>query len=195
MDPEITQPFAHRNLPRLLLQAREAVMAHTRPHLREHGLTDQQWRVLRVLGERGQAGGVDVGTVAREAFILGPSLTGVLQRMERDGLVRRASDPADARRSVVEATAKGRRMVLKLSQAIEAHYQMLEQTMGKEALSRLYALLDQVIAIDAPEGSDALSGDEETPAAPDGGDAAPATSPRRRAPRTRRKLNDSRSPA
>ena len=32
-------PFVHRNLPRLLLQAREAVMAHTRPSLREHGLS------------------------------------------------------------------------------------------------------------------------------------------------------------
>jgi hypothetical protein len=48
-----TTPFQHRNLPRLLLQAREAVMAHTRPSLREHALSDQQWRVLRVLGENG----------------------------------------------------------------------------------------------------------------------------------------------
>ena len=31
-------PFVHRNLPRLLLEAREAVMQHTRPSLREHGL-------------------------------------------------------------------------------------------------------------------------------------------------------------
>ena len=36
-------PFIHRNLPRLLLEAREAVMQHTRPSLREHGLSDQQW--------------------------------------------------------------------------------------------------------------------------------------------------------
>lgn len=146
-------PFAHRNLPRLLLQAREAVMAHTRPHLREHGLTDQQWRVLRVLGERaltGPAAGVDVGTIAREAYIPGPSLTGVLARMERDGLLRRAPDAADARRSVIEATPRGRRLVLKLSQAIEAHYRMLEHTMGQRALAQLYSLLDQLIAVDAP---------------------------------------------
>ncbi|CAA9408713.1 MAG: Homoprotocatechuate degradative operon repressor [uncultured Ramlibacter sp.] len=82
--------FAHRNLPRLLLQAREAVMAHNRPWLREHGLSDQQWRVLRVLGEHGT---VETGRVAREAYILGPSLTGVLARMERDGLVHRTVHP------------------------------------------------------------------------------------------------------
>jgi hypothetical protein len=79
--------FVHRNLPRLLLQARESVMAHTRPSLREHGLSDQQWRVLRVLGEHGT---VETGRVAREAYILGPSLTGVLARMERDGWSARA---------------------------------------------------------------------------------------------------------
>src|SRR6476659_11498440 len=111
--------FTHRNLPRLLLQARESVMAHTRPSLREHALSDQQWRVLRVLGEHGA---VETGRVAREAFILGPSLTGVLARMERDGLVQRERDPADQRRTVVEATAKGRRLVDKLSRTIESHY-------------------------------------------------------------------------
>ena len=96
--------FRHRNLPRLLLQAREAVMAHTRPGLRAHGLSDQQWRVLRVLGEHGV---VETGRVAREAYILGPSLTGVLARMERDGLIRRERDSADQRRTVVEATDQG----------------------------------------------------------------------------------------
>src|SRR3954468_23908731 len=120
--------FTHRNLPRLLLQAREAVMAHNRPRLREHGLSDQQWRVLRVLGEHGV---VETGRVAREAYILGPSLTGVLARMERDGLVQRERDPADQRRSVIEATAKGRKMVERLSHSVEAHYQWLEQSLGK----------------------------------------------------------------
>lgn len=139
--------FAHRNLPRLLLQAREAVMAHTRPSLREHGLSDQQWRVLRVLGEHGT---VETGRVAREAYILGPSLTGVLARMERDGLVRRERDPEDQRRTVVEATAKGRRLVEKLSHAIEAHYQWLEKSLGRQKLVELYALLDQLIELEQP---------------------------------------------
>src|SRR5512140_907364 len=132
--------FTHRNLPRLLLQARESVMAHTRPSLREHGLSDQQWRVLRVLGEHGT---VETGRVAREAFILGPSLTGVLARMERDGLVQRERDPADQRRSVVESTAKGLKLVDKLSRVVEAHYEWMEQSLGRDKLLALYALLDK----------------------------------------------------
>lgn len=142
---ETESPFTHRNLPRLLLQAREAVMTHTRPSLRQHALSDQQWRVLRVLGEHGT---VETGRVAREAFILGPSLTGVLARMERDGLIERARDPQDQRRTVVKATARGRLLVRKLSTTIEAHYQRLEQAMGKDKLARLYTLLDELIAME-----------------------------------------------
>src|SRR3954464_146133 len=136
--------FVHRNLPRLLLQARESVMAHTRPSLREHGLSDQQWRVLRVLGEHGV---VETGRVAREATILGPSLTGVLARMERDGLVRRERDPADQRRTVIEATPQGLKVMDRLSTTVEMHYQWLEQSLGKQKLAQLYALLDELIAL------------------------------------------------
>jgi len=139
--------FTHRNLPRLLLQAREAVMAHTRPSLREHELSDQQWRVLRVVGEHGS---VETGRVAREAFILGPSLTGVLARMERDGLITRSRDPNDQRCTVVEATPRGRKLVKRLSVSIEAHYQWMEESLGKEKLTHLYALLDELIALEQP---------------------------------------------
>ena len=144
----MTTLFVHRNLPRLLLQARESVMAHTRPGLREHGLSDQQWRVLRVLGEHGV---VETGRVAREAFILGPSLTGVLNRMERDGLIRRERDATDQRRTVVETTAKGRKTVRRLSHSIEAHYGFMEKSLGQRKLARLYTLLDAVIALERPQ--------------------------------------------
>ena len=143
------QAFVHRNLPRLLLQAREAVMTHTRPSLREHGLSDQQWRVLRVLGENAHFDeGVETGRVAREAFLLGPSLTGVLTRMERDGLIERRRCQQDARSTVVRATELGLSKVAKLSEAIEAHYAFMESELGKQKLAQLYQLLDAVIQLE-----------------------------------------------
>jgi len=155
-------PFVHRNLPRLLLEAREAVMAHTRPSLRAHGLSDQQWRVLRVLGEHAdEAAGVETGRVAREAYLLGPSLTGVLTRMERDGLIDRARCPQDARRTVVRATAQGLAKVQALSESIEAHYAWMERELGKTKLTALYELLDGVIALQAPQDGTPPIWDEE----------------------------------
>lgn len=154
------QAFVHRNLPRLLLQAREAVMTHTRPSLREHGLSDQQWRVLRVLGEHANsteaAEGLETGRVAREAFLLGPSLTGVLTRMERDGLIERSRCSQDARRTVVRATKLGLSKVAKLSEAIEAHYAWMETELGKQKLAQLYQLLDAVIQLETSPMDEAV---------------------------------------
>ena len=154
------QAFVHRNLPRLLLQAREAVMTHTRPSLREHGLSDQQWRVLRVLGEHANsteaAEGVETGRVAREAFLLGPSLTGVLTRMERDGLIERSRCSQDARRTVVRATKLGLSKVAKLCEAIEAHYAWMESELGKQKLAQLYQLLDAVIQLETSPMDEAV---------------------------------------
>lgn len=147
-------PFVHRNLPRLLLEAREAVMLHTRPSLRQHGLSDQQWRVLRVLGEHAdQAAGIETGRIAKEAYLLGPSLTGVLTRMELAGLIERQRCPQDARRTVVRATPAGLAKVQALSQTIEAHYQWMEQQLGKTSLAALYGLLDQLIALESLEST------------------------------------------
>lgn len=154
--------FIHRNLPRLLLEAREAVMQHTRPSLREHGLSDQQWRVLRVLGEHAaDPAGVETGRVAREALLLGPSLTGVLTRMERDGLISRARCPQDARRTVVRATPAGLKLVATLSRTIEAHYAWMEERLGKARLAQLYTLLDSVIALEVPDADAGEGGVEE----------------------------------
>ena len=146
--------FRHRNLPLLLLKAREALMERRRPALRSHGLSDQQWRVLRVLADAANAQGLDTGSLAREAHLLGPSLTGVLARMERDGLVRRQRSDADARRSVVFATEDGLVVASALRSAVEAQYEALELQLGQRKLEQLYELLDDLIALQGDDEED-----------------------------------------
>jgi DNA-binding MarR family transcriptional regulator len=70
--------------------------------------------------------------------------------MERDGLVRRERDPCDQRRTVVQATGKGLKMVEQLSLTIEAHYDWMEKSLGKPKLAELYQLLDEVIELEQP---------------------------------------------
>ena len=140
-------PFTHRNLPLLLLQAREALMQHYRPGLRAHGLSDQQWRVLRVLREH--EGGLETGRLAQQAYLLGPSLTGMLVRMEKSGLVTRERCPEDARRSLVAATPEALALADALSTSIQAQYADLAAHLGEARLRQLYALLDELIALPA----------------------------------------------
>ena len=67
--------FEH-SLPMELLKAREAAMSRFRPMLRDHGLTEQQWRVIRALAHYGE---IDAGELAQRSFLLAPSLTRILR--------------------------------------------------------------------------------------------------------------------
>lgn len=151
----------HRNLPLLLLKAREAMMVSRRPTLRSHGLSDQQWRVLRVLAEPAHFPGLETGRLAREAHLLGPSLTGVLTRMERDGLVLRQRSEVDARRSVVSITEDGLAVAASLSVAIESQYDELEARVGRPKLAQLYTLLDELIAVQQTDHEEEISMTED----------------------------------
>jgi homoprotocatechuate degradation regulator HpaR len=121
-----------------LLRAREAAMSRFRPVLREHGLTEQQWRVVRVLAEHD---GIDASEVAARSFLLAPSLTRILQFLEKEGLVRRRLDSNDQRRSVLTLTKKGRKIFGSVGPDSERQYADIEAAFGQERLERLYELL------------------------------------------------------
>lgn len=144
--------FRHRNLPLLLLQAREAVIAHFRPILTASGLTEQQWRILRLLDERGP---LESWQIARECQMLKPSLTGVLARLEQGGFVGRERPEGDQRRLVVTISAAGQALVRRLAPLIEARYAAIEAAVGPEAIADLYAALDRLLAANAAAGPQA----------------------------------------
>ena len=101
-----------RSLPMSLLRAREAVMRQFRPSLRNHGLTEQQWRILRALTA---VEAIEVTELARVAFLLGPSLSRILRDLEARHLIERRAAKADLRRGMVSISAKGlNRMTEKL---------------------------------------------------------------------------------
>src|SRR6202789_1482182 len=111
---ESDAPSAHRvpmrefsrSLPMSLLRAREAVMRQFRPSLRRHGLTEQQWRILRALTA---VEAIEVTELARVAFLLGPSLSRILRDLEARHLIERRTAKADLRRAMVSISARGLR--------------------------------------------------------------------------------------
>ncbi|WP_085822560.1 homoprotocatechuate degradation operon regulator HpaR [Ruegeria meonggei] len=101
-------PMTSRSLPIALLRARERVMGPIRNMLADAGVTEQQWRVLRVLKEDGPQ---EPTHIAERACLLLPSLTRILQKLEAKGLILRRVHPGDKRRQIVEATAKGEQII------------------------------------------------------------------------------------
>ncbi len=134
--------FHHRNLPHLLLHARETLMAHFRPVLNEAKVTEQQWRVLRTLSE---AGPMEPNQIARSCQILSPSLTRMLAGMEQAGLIRRVRSDADQRRQEISLTPKSVELIERMRPVVDEKYRQLEEAIGKELLERLYRDIDQAI--------------------------------------------------
>ena len=153
MTPGALMRDPDQSLPMLLLRAREATMAHFRPILSESGLTEQQWRVLRVLWKRN---GTEARELAERTLMLRPSLTGVIDRLERDGLVERRSDGADGRKVRLWLTRKARRVYERLSPQLEKEYALMQARMTDSAWSNLYAALEQLIEQNGPTGSMAI---------------------------------------
>jgi homoprotocatechuate degradation regulator HpaR len=137
----------HRNLPQALLRAREAVMRYFRPNLKIAGVTEQQWRVIRALSDHGD---MEVGRISEACCIPGPSLTGVLERMERDDWIKRFRISTDQRKVVVELTVKGRRLVERMAERVDERYRAIEGHLGAEAVASLFKLLDSVAALPDP---------------------------------------------
>ena len=113
-------------------------MARFRPMLREHGLTEQQWRVIRALYEYGK---IDASELARRSFLLAPSLTRILKFLEQKTIVRRSTDTNDQRRTVLALTRKGKRIYSEVGPDSEALYMEIEKDFGVGKLEALYKLL------------------------------------------------------
>ncbi len=150
-----------RSLPMSLLRAREAVMRHFRVSLRAHGLTEQQWRILRALTSFDN---IEVTELARVAYLLGPSLSRILRDLEERRLIERRTLKEDLRRSVVSITTKGLRLIEAVAPSSEAIYAEITQRYGAEKLAELQTLLQaleaSLLAMPLPGGSDDADGQD-----------------------------------
>jgi homoprotocatechuate degradation regulator HpaR len=127
-----------RSLPMSLLRAREAVMRHFRASLRDHELTEQQWRILRALAS---VDTIEVTELARVAFLLGPSLSRILRDLEARHLIERRVVKADLRRGALSISAKGLRLIEAVAPSSEAIYADITRRYGARKLAELQDML------------------------------------------------------
>ncbi|WP_024508747.1 homoprotocatechuate degradation operon regulator HpaR [Bradyrhizobium sp. ARR65] len=151
-----------RSLPMALLRAREAVMRQFRPSLRRHGLTEQQWRILRALAAVDAS---EVTELARTAFLLGPSLSRILRDLEARRLIERRTAETDLRRGVVSISEKGLKLMEEVAPSSEAIYAAITRRYGARKLAELHAMLGALEAslagLDTEEASEAAASEQE----------------------------------
>ncbi len=116
-------------------------MAPIRKMLVEEGITEQQWRVLRVVSE---AGSIDATEVSERACLLLPSLTRIVRSMTQKGLLTRAQDPGDRRRQNLAITPAGQEVI---DRNLEHVTQIMDGFRERLGDARHEALIDALNAL------------------------------------------------
>ncbi len=134
-------PSTSRSLPIALIRAREGAMSPIREMLAETGITEQQWRVLRVLSE---FGALDTSTLASRASLLFPSLTRIATTMRSKGLITQTRDSVDRRRQFIKITDKGQKIIDEYAEPAAQIVAEFRKTLGDENYETLLDLLEQL---------------------------------------------------
>lgn len=134
-----------RSLPMMLYRSLDAVMPRFRRIFNEFGLTEQQWRVLRVLWEQNEVG---LRELADLTLIPAPSLVGVVDRLQNNGLITRRRSDVDRRVVYVVATEAGLELQQKVMPRVHEAYSALMQSVEPREWIRLIETLEKISALD-----------------------------------------------
>ena len=90
--------------------------------IEEFGVTTQQWSVLGALSRPQVSEGMSIGDLSRFLLVSRQNLTGLLSRLERDGLIERVTSESDRRSRKVKLSAQGMLLWDKLQAPIHNFY-------------------------------------------------------------------------
>ncbi|PUB86321.1 MAG: MarR family transcriptional regulator [gamma proteobacterium symbiont of Ctena orbiculata] len=122
-----------------------AVDLHSRTLVESHGLTGPQALILKAL----QNGSLPAGELATQVSLSQGTVTDILNRLEKRGLIRRNRDTEDRRRVLVEATDAALTLLEQSPPLLQESFaerfsnlQDWEQTQLLASLQRIAAMMD-----------------------------------------------------
>jgi DNA-binding MarR family transcriptional regulator len=133
--------FVDGYLPYLLARASHLISGEFHATLENERIPVMHWRVLCSLLEAPMS----VSELADIVIAKQPTMSKLLARMEKQGLIARESDPADGRSVVVSITPAGRRLVQPLVRLAKRHEASVLEPLGAEDAGALVALLGKLI--------------------------------------------------
>jgi DNA-binding MarR family transcriptional regulator len=128
-----------------LLRTAEAIKRSLAHVVEPHGITPQQYNVLRILRGAG-ADGLPTLTIGERMVEQTPGVTRLIDRLERKGLVARTPCPKDRRRVFCRITPKGLDLLKELDEPVNLWDVQTVSTLPPTELDSLITLLDRVRA-------------------------------------------------
>lgn len=114
------------------------------PLLSEHGLTYPQYLVLLVLWEKDAQ---PVNDIAKRLYLETNTVTPLLQRMEKEGVLSRTKGTKDARQMIVKLTKKGKQLQDQLTEVpLTIGDAVICESVTSETAPELFRRLDDMIA-------------------------------------------------
>jgi DNA-binding MarR family transcriptional regulator len=120
----------------------EVLRAHCKEHGKPYVITPPQWGALSLLLVHD---GMTIGTMSQKRGVDAPAATGIITRLEQNGLVERRHDREDRRVVKVYLTDEGRDISHALASSVEHFEQSLKHGFSESQLDRLLAQLQQLI--------------------------------------------------
>jgi len=122
-------PESGDNAVRALIRAFGLLQSVMNPYFARFGISGSQWAVLRVLqrAEDHAMPSLRLTDLSSRLLVRPPSVTGVVDRMERMGLVARVACTADLRAKQVSLTDNGRQLVQRV---LCDHDKQVEKVLG-----------------------------------------------------------------
>jgi DNA-binding MarR family transcriptional regulator len=136
--------FIDGHLGYLLGQANHALYKNFDSQLREAGLSSIEWRVLATLNDSPP---LTVSQLAHEVLAKQPTVTKLVQRMADQGWLTLQADASDQRRTLVGASAAGRKLVRPLLEKARAHESEMLRALPPPEQAELKKLLAKLAGV------------------------------------------------
>ncbi len=130
-----------QSFPMIMSRALDRVMPVYRELFSRYEVTEQQWRVLRVIWT---SKSVTSSELSERTLLSPPSLVSIIDRLEKKGLVSRVRSVEDRRQVYVVATAMGRTLQQEMTPQVAEIHDRIAHSVSPEEWQTLQTILDKI---------------------------------------------------
>ncbi|MCD6305389.1 MAG: MarR family transcriptional regulator [Deltaproteobacteria bacterium] len=111
---------------------------------RQYDLSFPQYNILRVL-DASEGGQTRITEVGRIMLVSGANMTGLAKRLEKNGFIRRNSDPGDERVTLLQITAKGTAVLTQIESSRDQLLENMLQGFSAEDRKLTYTMIRRLL--------------------------------------------------
>lgn len=139
------------SLPMILNRTLDAIMPPYRELFARHDLTEQQWRIMRVLWTGSKVTSVEL---SQRTLLAPASLVGILDRLEKKGLISRVRSTTDRRAVHVLASTRGRELAAEVMPDVQAIQAQIRSCVSDDEWHAMQQTLEKIARLAGDQAID-----------------------------------------